>query len=214
MKVQMIGGVSADPFIAANQRAQQEERLREALEWLEASNAILRGHFRFGKGEQERHGDLYVNPRRLFGKPYASKWLTEGLRNAIPIDVRNSIEAVAGPASCGIIVARDLADFITTDRPLISSRNEPAGEVEAVFLYKDWDRVYGLHPSDVERVSGKKVLLVDDVLHRGHTFAACIGAIRHAGGDVVATAELINRQGRHCGYGVLRRCGNRKSGGA
>ena len=44
-----------------------------------------------------------------------------------------------------------------------------------------------------QQVKGRKVLLVDDVLNTGQTFARCAELVRGGGGTVIATAEIYDR---------------------
>jgi orotate phosphoribosyltransferase len=44
-----------------------------------------------------------------------------------------------------------------------------------------------------QQITGKNVLLVDDVRNTGQTLARCATIVRSAGGKVVATAELYDR---------------------
>jgi len=166
MEVQVIGP-SQDPSILDRQESQRRERIKEALQWLEQSRAVMEnGHFRFGSRKHEQHGAVYVNPRRLFNRAYASKWLANALYDVLPTEIRQQTEIVGGPPTGGVIVVRDLSDEISTKR----KKNEP--EVEGLFFSKDADDVITLHEEDRERVKGRRILLVDDVRHRGATFAA------------------------------------------
>jgi pyrimidine operon attenuation protein/uracil phosphoribosyltransferase len=194
---------SADPGIRVHQELHREAGVRNGLAWLEKSGAIMHGHFRFGKGRDERHGQIYIHGRRLFNKPFASKWLAQALVQILPRkfnsleegDQDKRVEIVAGPQTAGIILARDLAEFLSTARKV----GQP--DVEAMFLDKDGDGGYRIHNSDMPRlvdssqspVRPRRILLVDDVRHRGATLAACYGEISAAEGEVVATAQLIDR---------------------
>jgi orotate phosphoribosyltransferase len=186
MRVQLTNR-SDDSYIEIHQEAARRQRLLEGLQWLEDSGAILHGHFKFGSGRDERHGSTYVLGRRLFSIAYASKWLTQSLFDVLPAEIRQQTEFIAGPQTAGIIVARDLADFITTSR----KKGEPG--VEAVFFDKDKDGGYELHPSDQRRLKNRQVIIVDDVRHLGLTFAVCAQRVQEVGGSVIATAELIDR---------------------
>jgi orotate phosphoribosyltransferase len=44
-----------------------------------------------------------------------------------------------------------------------------------------------------QQVRGRKVLLVDDVLNTGQTFARCAELVHNGGGTVIATAEICDR---------------------
>jgi orotate phosphoribosyltransferase len=43
------------------------------------------------------------------------------------------------------------------------------------------------------QISGRKVLIVDDVLNTGQTLARCVELVRAGGGTVIATAEIYDR---------------------
>ncbi len=205
MKVQAVGSF-ADPIDLIRSQDQKWQRMREAMDWLTKSRSVLEGgHFRFGTDEKEQHGRIYVNARRLFNMAFASKWLITALADVLPTEVREQTEIVAGPTTCGIIIARDLADHLS------SKLKEGQPDVEAIFFGRDWNDIYTIHESDADRllvwepvdpnkpdgeqkvVRGRRVLLVDDVRHRGVTFEACFQLIKRAGGEVIATAQLIDR---------------------
>jgi len=196
-----ITSPSEDSTVLANQENQRRQMVREALEWFHKSGAVLEnGHFKFGHRRNEMHGRMYVNPRRLFNMAFVAKYMTQALVDVLPTEIRLTVEIVAGPPSCGIVVARDLADFISTRRETRKGPQLP--NVEALFFAKDPDNLFALHESDKERVRGKKVLVVDDVRHRGQTFSACVSALLEAGAIVLATAELIDRKTSTLSWGV------------
>lgn len=189
MLVQITGPLPSDELVRLRLEQQIEERRRDALQWLERTGAVIeRGHFRFGKSKDERHGQKRVIPRRLFNRAFVRKWFIPALAESVPRELWGTIDIVAGPPTFGTLIASDLADYL-------SSQRKPAEpDVEALYFGRDWDGVFVLDATDRDRLStGARVLLVDDVRHRGLTFLACHRAIVEAGGQVLATAELIDR---------------------
>ncbi len=178
-----------DELVRLRLQAQKEQRFKEALLWLQQTGAVVEnGHFRFGKGETEKHGCKRVVTRRLFSQPFVSKWFMPALADAIPEEVLDQVEIVAGPPTFGTLIASALTDYLNSQRDM----KRPA--ITALYLGRDWDQVYSVHKDDLPRLATQpKVLLVDDVRHRGLTFVACAKSIAEAGGVVVATAELIDR---------------------
>lgn len=187
MDVQIVGP-SNDLTILARQEHQRQEQLKEALEWLTSTGAVMEnGHFVFGWGREAIHGSVYVNPRRLFNLGFGGKFPAQALVEVIPSEIRAQVEIVAGLPTCGIIVARDLADFISTKR----KKNEP--NVQVLFMGKDEEGLYDVHHSDAERLQDTRVLLVDDVRHRGQAFASAATSLRRCGAKLIATAEIVDR---------------------
>lgn len=197
-----IENPSSDPVERIMQEEQKRVRMSEAHQALEDCRAVMEGgHFWFGKKgtREERHGRVYVNPRRIFNKTFTSKFLVNGLVDAIPSEIREQVEIVAGPQTGGIIVAHDLAEFLSSK----SRKKTAEPQIEALFLSKDWNEVYWIKPDDEPRlvvlddaktvVRSKRVLVVDDVRHRGQALAVCVLKIQGCGGEVLATAELVDR---------------------
>ena len=52
-------------------------------------------------------------------------------------------------------------------------------------------------PSKYGQVSGKKVVIIDDVMSSGTTLSKTIGSIRAAGGDVGLVIVLVNKTTRN-----------------
>src|SRR4051812_17180419 len=198
MRVQTVGEALDEISVRIRQQSQKEQRMREAIDWLKRTGSVHEyGHFKFGSDRDEQHGRVRVELRRLFCHPFVNKWLIPALGDAIPSEVKDKVEMVAGPPTLGTLIARDMADHFN------SMRTDHQSSVEALFLHRDPEQVYAIAECDRERlhlrdaanaiVRPRSILLVDDVRHRGHTFQACIQAIRELGGKVIATAELIDR---------------------
>jgi orotate phosphoribosyltransferase len=212
MRVQLLGDTLPDVMLQGLREGAAEARMKEPLDAIKDSGAIMTGHFEFG----ELHGSMYVNPRRLFTAPHLGKSLAQGLADAIPSKVKEKIDLVVAPNSCGIIVGRDLADALTTARAVRNEKKEfiawKMRYIPALFLHREevhrrwWQlgqqrkkKVYRFLPSDrrfLEHFTVRyevNVLLVDDVRHRGETFELCRTEVETTGAKVVATAELVDR---------------------
>jgi orotate phosphoribosyltransferase len=167
---------------------------RELDEQLRSREVIRHGHFSFARNERpfQLHGRIFVNPRAIFWDYEIRLRAVQALMDNIPNPMRDLIEVVAGPATGGAILASDLSWLISASRP----PGQP--KVGAVFFTKAGKDEAGaddyiLHPSDYHLVASRNVLLVDDVRHRGHTFALCANRIRQAEGNILATAQIIDR---------------------
>lgn len=137
---------------------------------LEASGAILRGHFLLASG---RHSEIYFEKFRVLEQPAVLSALCAEIANHYR---EHGIEAVAGPTTGGIIIAFEVA----------RQMGLPAVYVESEGGERTLRRNKALP-------RGQRVLVVDDVLTTGKSLQETRSAIEAAGGAVIAFAVLIDR---------------------
>lgn len=137
---------------------------------LEASGAILRGHFVLTSG---RHSDVYFEKFRVLERPEALSALCAEIANAFR---ESDIELVAGPTTGGIIIAFEVARQLGAPSLYVESENG----------VKTLRRGAQIQP-------GARTLVVDDVLTTGRSLFETIDVVRSAGGDVVGVGALIDR---------------------
>lgn len=155
-----------------------------ALKDLRRFEVVMEGHFDYGNGY---HGRLYLNPHQLFRYPSTIWRVAQDLIDVIPPEVTERITVVAGPATGGALLAHTIAGLLDGRRPLTRAPYSFAP------LHHGADGADGLSPFYAEVVRGAKVLLVDDVRNTGQTFELCAAAITAAGGEVVCTAQIVDR---------------------
>src|SRR5262249_25894557 len=140
------------------------------IEMLEEIGALLKNdHFVYSSG---KHGDVYINKNDLFAytrtMEAAGKLLAEKYQ-AMEID------SVAGPVMCGIIPAHWVAYHLS---------NFKNREIFGVFAERNADKLFEFMRGYEKFISGKKVLLVDDIATSGSTLKKFIQTIKEAGGTV------------------------------
>ena len=163
----------------------RDDLKRQALRQLQELEVLMRnGHFDYGNGF---HGRVYLNPHQLFRHPSTIWRLSQDLLDVLPSDLLERTEVVAGPVMGGALLAHTLAGLLDGRRALthapcsfapISSRGHHDFMVREFYA--------GV-------MSGKRVLLADDVRNTGTTFARCAEIVREAGGTVLATVEICDR---------------------
>ena len=157
----------------------------KALQDLQHSGVLmLDGHFDYGNGY---HGHVYLNPHQLFRHPSTIWRFAQDLIDLLTAEVVQQTEVVAGPVTGGALLAHTIAGLFDSRRSLTHSpcsfapfNDDPAGG-------------FTLRPFYRRELSGKRVLLVDDVRNTGETFARCAALVDAAGGAVVATIEIYDR---------------------
>jgi orotate phosphoribosyltransferase len=137
---------------------------------LDASGAILRGHFVLTSG---RHSDTYFEKFRVLEQPEVLVALCHEIAENFK---GQGVEFVAGPTTGGIIIAFEVARQMGLQSVYIESEN---GEKTL--------RRGKILPQDA------KVLIVDDVLTTGRSLFESRDAILKAGGNPVGYGVLINR---------------------
>jgi orotate phosphoribosyltransferase len=158
----------------------------KALKDLQQSEVLMiDGHFDYGNGY---HGREYVNPHQLFRHPSTIWRFAQDLIDLLPPELVQGTEVVAGPVTGGALLAHTIAGLLDSRRALT---HPPCSF--APFNY-DPAGGFALRPFYRRELKGKRVLLADDVRNTGDTFARCAALVREAGGIVVATMEIYDRQ--------------------
>jgi orotate phosphoribosyltransferase len=163
----------------------KDEIRAKALKDLQQHEVLmLNGHFDFGNGY---HGRVYLNPHQLFKHPSTIWRFAQDLLDVVPASILDATEVVAGPVTGGALLAHTVAG-------LLDSRRELARE-RTLFAPFGVDASCGHSLSRFYRgqLSGRRVLLVDDVRNTGQTLQRCAAQVAEAGGTVLATAEIYDR---------------------
>jgi orotate phosphoribosyltransferase len=162
-----------------------EDRQAKALRDLQQSQVLMiDGHFDYGNGY---HGRVYLNPHQLFRHPSTIWRFAQDLIDLMPGELLQQIEVVAGPVTGGALLAHTIAGLLDSRRSLM---HPPCSF--APFNY-DAERGFNLRAFYRRELTGKRVLLADDVRNTGETFARCMALVNEAGGTVVATVEIYDR---------------------
>lgn len=148
-------------------------------ELLEASGAILRGHFLLTSG---RHSEVYFEKFRLIEQPPVLTALCTEIARTF---ADQGVEAVAGPTTGGIIIAFEVA----------RQMGLPAIYVESENGVKTLRRGKTLP-------AGQRVLVVDDVLTTGTSLLETQAAIERAGAEVIGFGVLIDRRDKELAISV------------
>jgi orotate phosphoribosyltransferase len=157
----------------------------KALKDLQASEVLmLDGHFDFGNGY---HGRVYLNPHQLFRHPSTIWRFAQDLIELMPGELVQRTEVVAGPVTGGALLAHTIAGLLDSRRSLTHP--------PCVFAPFNYDPAGGFTLRTFYRneLSGKRVLLADDVRNTGETFAKCAALVKASGGTIVATVQICDR---------------------
>ena len=154
---------------------------------------MLDGHFDFGNGY---HGRVYLNPHQLFRYPSTIWRFAQDLLDVLPASITDAAEVVAGPVTGGALLAHTVAGLLDSRRPL-----DRPPTIFAPFGV-DVNRGQTLSRFYEKQISGRRVLIVDDVRNTGQTFARCAELVRASGGTVLATAQIYDRMEAFVDLGV------------
>ncbi|HYN09380.1 MAG TPA: phosphoribosyltransferase family protein [Vicinamibacterales bacterium] len=158
---------------------------RKALDNLQEFEVLMiDGHFDYGNGY---HGRVYLNPHRIFRQPSLIWRFAQDLIDILPEPIVGSTEVVAGPVMGGALLAHTLAGLLDARHPL----THPPTSFAPLSL--DATGAMVIRPFYQQVVSGRKVLLADDIRNTGETFQKARRLIESAGGTVIATVEIYDR---------------------
>ncbi len=154
----------------------------EILAEFRAADALLEGHFILSSGLRSSR---YLQCARVLMNPARGARLATALAESLPHALRRSIQAVVSPAMGGVIAGHEMGRALDVDAMFLE---RPSGVFEL-------RRGFRLAP-------GTHVLMMEDVVTTGLSSREAITAIRHAGGEVVAAAALVDRSGGTADLGV------------
>ncbi len=163
--------------------ARHDEVRARAFEDLRRHEVVMDGHFDYGNGF---HGKLYLNPHQLFQHPATIWRVAQDLIDVMPSAFVEQTEIVAGPATGGALLAHTMAGLLDGRRPMTHPPYSFAP-------FSDADGHASLSPFYASRMTGKRVLIVDDVRNTGTTLKQCADAVKAAGGTVIGTMQIIDR---------------------
>jgi orotate phosphoribosyltransferase len=144
----------------------------ELLALLEATGALLDGHFLLSSG---LHSARYVQCARLLEDPVRARRVGEGLAAELrPFRV----ESVLAPAMGGLIIGHEVAEALGVPFRFTERKD---GRMEL-------RRGFALRP-------GERVAIVEDVVTTGRSTEETIAVARAQGAEVVAVGSILDRTG-------------------
>ena len=153
----------------------------DVLEMLDRVGAVITGsHVVFTSG---RHGSAYINKDAIY--PHASV-VSDLCRTIAEHFARCNVEVVASPAVAGVALVQHTSLHFT---------DLTKDWVPGVYAEKAEDGAFAFKRGYDKYISGKRVLVVEDVLTTGGSAKAVIEEVRRLGGVVIALAVLCNRGG-------------------
>jgi len=153
-------------------------RTAEIMKIFEDSKAIITGsHIVYTSG---KHGEAYVNKDAVY--PHTAK--VSRLCQFIAEDFENEeIDAVVGPVVGGIALAQWTAHHLSQLQ---------GKEVLAICADKEEDS-FIIKRDQVQFITGKKILVVEDILTTGGSVKKVVETIELLGGEIVGVGALCNR---------------------
>lgn len=143
---------------------------------------ISDSHFVYSSG---RHSSVYINKDALYLHPGVISTLCQQM--AQPYEA-GQIDVVVGPVLGGIVLSQWVAHALNARRT--------SGETLALYAEKEGDgpQKRFLFSRGYDRyISGKNILVVEDVLTTGGSARQVIELVRQHGGRVVGLSALCNR---------------------
>lgn len=154
----------------------------EILAEFRAADALLEGHFILSSGLRSSR---YLQCARVLMDPRRGARLADALVARLPTEVRSSIDVVVSPAMGGVIAGHEMGRALGVPAMFLE---RPTGTFEL-------RRGFALE-------SGRRVLMMEDVVTTGLSSREAIAAIGAAGGEVVAAASLVDRSMGKADLGV------------
>ncbi len=161
-----------------------EQLALRALKTLKKTGAITEGHFVYASG---KHGAKYVNKDALYPHTRETSRLCRYIAKEF---AHEEIDTVIAPEKGGIILSQWVAHHLT--KVIV---NLVRGEISAVYAEKAENNLFAINRDYDKFISGRCVLVVEDVLTTGGSVRKVVEAVRVNGGGVIGVGALWNRGG-------------------
>ena len=152
--------------------------MKEALELLRESEAMLEGHFLLSSG---RHSDKYFQCARLFQYPDKATAALAPVAKQIRAAMASgslAVDAVVGPAIGGIVAAYELGRQLG---------------LPAFFTERDESGNMSLRRGFEVR-AGEKILICEDVITTGKSSGESAMVLKSLGAEIAAVACVVDRR--------------------
>lgn len=152
--------------------------MENVITLLKESGAMLEGHFLLSSG---RHSDRYFQCAKLLQYPDKAAAALAAVAEKIKQDMQAGtleIDAVAGPAMGGIIVAYELGRQLGL--PALFTERDDSGTMTV-------RRGFSVE-------SGQKILIAEDVVTTGKSYGECAAALNSLGAQINALACIVDRR--------------------
>lgn len=145
---------------------------------------ITDSHFVYTSG---KHGSVYIRKDKLY--PHVQ--LTSDVCSLVADKVSDwKIDVVAGPALCGIVLSQWVAYHLSkkTNKEVMSIFTEKSYDDKQLF-----DRPQMFKRGYDALVTGKRVLVVEDLTTTGASVKKVVERVKEAKGKVIGVYVLVNR---------------------
>jgi orotate phosphoribosyltransferase len=155
--------------------------MEDVIGLLRETGAMLEGHFLLSSG---RHSDRYFQCAKLLRYPGKAAAALAGVAKRIQADIKAgtlAVDAVAGPAMGGIIVAYELGRLLG---------------LPAFFTERDDNGVMTLRRG-FDAQPGQRILIAEDVVTTGKSSGECAAVLEALGTKIAALACVVDRRADH-----------------
>ena len=146
--------------------------LKNSLEVLRKTNALLEGHFVLSSG---LHSPMYIQCAKLLSHPRVSKNLCKSLSNKIKRKFKK-IDLILSPAMGGIIIGYEIGRLLNKET-IFAERVNGKFSLRRGFTIK----------------KNSKVLIIEDVITTGKSSLECVKLIKKSKAKLLGFAAIINR---------------------
>jgi orotate phosphoribosyltransferase len=151
------------------------------LQYLQAVKAInIDDHFVYTSG---KHGSVYINKDALYPHTQTTSKVCSVLAKKCASQ-NLEINTVVGPALGGIVLSQWLAHHLS----LIQKK-----EIFGIYAEKDPLGTFTFNRGYDAYVTGKNVLVVEDLTNTGRSVQKVVDVVRAYGGNVVGVCVMANR---------------------
>ncbi len=149
--------------------------------FVDAGAIITGSHFVYNSG---RHSSVYINKDALYLHTGIISQLCQSMAQPYKAD---EIDVVVGPVLGGIVLSQWTTYALNAQRTI--------GETLAIYAEKESgsDHAFAFYRGYDKHISGKNVLIVEDILTTGGSVRRVIELVRKHGGHVVGVSALCNR---------------------